>query len=197
MTFCDFDIPATRGESSAHTERNVTHTTVGDIMLNFEHAADEIAAPTTGEAGLVLVEDVAAEPTGATLQEPPVTVAARMLELAAVTADRLVSDARTEADSLVSEAQAHADAIAVAGRDEAERVAAELARTREEQVAELDRERATALAGLAEEQAALEAQIATLRATESDQRNRMRQHLTQHLSMLETTEPEAPAAIAG
>ena len=64
-------------------------------------------------------------------------------------------------------------------------------------MAELDRERAEALDGLAEEKATLESQIASLRAAESDQRHRMRQHLTQHLSMLDASVSASQDAVAG
>lgn len=137
------------------------------------------------------------DPTEQTaVEEPPTSAAARMLELAAVTADQLVADARAEAESLVTRAQATAAEIAESSRSEADRVTAELTRTREEQVADLDRQRATALAGLAEERAALEAQVDTLRQLESDHRDRLRHHLTEQLSMLDSTTAPPLAAVA-
>ena len=152
-------------------------------MLNFEQGLSETATPTPVDDENAPAGDFDTEPTEPdTVQETPTSVAARMLELAAVTADRLVTDAETEAESLVTVAQARADAILEASRNEAGQVAAELARTKEEQAAELDRERATALAELADEKAALEAQIATLRQMESDHRSQMRHHLTEQLS---------------
>ena len=161
-------------------------------MMELERTVDEMDPTTPGEPELVLVEDVPAEAT-----ESPFDAAARMLELASATAERLVGDAEAQAASLVATAQTSAEALADASRDESERVSAELARTREEQVAELERERAEALDGLAEEKVALEAQIASLRAAESDQRHLMRQHLTQHLSMLEASESEPQDVVAG
>jgi len=152
-------------------------------MMSFETALGESATQTPTETSEV--------------QETPTSAAARMLELAAVTADRLVTDAEREAESLVASAQAKAEAITEASREEADQVAADLARTREQQAAELDRERTTALAGLADEKAALEERVASLRQLESDHRNQMRHHLTEHLSLLDTTLPEPPAAIAG
>ena len=101
----------------------------------------------------------------------------------------------TESESLVTDARARADAILESSRKEARRVAAELARSKEQQTAELDRERTTALAGLAEEKAALEARNATLRQMQSDHRRQMRDHLTDQLSLLDATVPEAPTAI--
>jgi len=162
-------------------------------MRDFDRAVHESDTTTTDEAGLGLV-DVHAEPT--THQDTPYSAAARMLELASSTSERLVSDAETEAASLVAAARVTADAITRSSREESDRVAAELAHARQEQSAELDRERATALAGLTDEKAALQAQIDALREAEADQRHRMRQHLTQHLAMLDTTETEPPAVIA-
>jgi cell division septum initiation protein DivIVA len=167
-------------------------------MLSFEHGPSETATPTPVEDRTALVGDADTEPTEPiTVQETPTSAAARMLELAAVTADRLVTDAETEAESLVTVAQARADAILEASRHEADQVAAELARTKEEQAAELDRERATALAGFSDVKAALEAQIATLRQMESDHRSQMRHHLTEQLSLLDATQLEPPAVLAG
>jgi cell division septum initiation protein DivIVA len=167
-------------------------------MLSFEQRLNEIATPTPVEDGNALVGDLDTESTQPiTVQETPTSAAARMLELAALTADRLVTDAETEAESLVNVAQARADAILEASRNEADQVAAELARTKEEQAAELDRERATALAGLSDEKAALEAQIATLRQTESDHRSQIPHHLTEQHSVLDAILPEPPAVFAG
>lgn len=143
-------------------------------MLNVEQSSGEMAVT-------------------ATLEETPWTAATRMLETAAATADRLVHEALSEAESIVTAARARADEITSTSRREAERVAAERARDREEQAARLD----AALVGLAEERAALEVQIATLRASETDQRNRMRDHLTQHLALLDEVPQESPATLTG
>jgi cell division septum initiation protein DivIVA len=164
-------------------------------MLSFEET-DETVTPTLAEDVCARVDDVDTEQTDPiTVHESSTSAAARMLELAAVTADRLVVDAETEAESLVTAARASADAILESSRTEARRGAAELARSKEQQTAELDRERATALAGLAEEKAALEARNATLRQMQSDHRRQMRDHLTDQLSLLDATVPEAPTAI--
>ncbi|QBR93570.1 hypothetical protein [Nocardioides euryhalodurans] len=167
----------------------MTDTTQGDTMLDFDRAVHGTDT-TTDETGLALVDEPATD------QDSPFSAAARMLELASETAERLVSDAEAEAASLLAAARAGADDLAEASRAESEGVAAELARAREEQTADLDRERRTALAGLADEKAALEAQIDALREAEADQRHRMRQHLTQHLAMLDTSDSVPPAVIA-
>ena len=105
-------------------------------------------------------------------QEASPSSAARMFEVAAVTADRLVAEAEKDAESLVATAQATADEIAEASRNERARV--------------LDR--------LAEEKAELEAQIATLREMEAEQRRQMRSHLTEQLALLDATTFEQPTA---
>lgn len=117
----------------------------------------------------------------------------RMLEVAARTADELVANARTEAESLVASAQAAAQQIGEASRDEAATMAAELSRTRAEQVAELESERAAALGQLADEKANLEAEIATLREMEAEQRTHMRRLLNEQLSQLDAAPPGSPA----
>ena len=118
------------------------------------------------------VADVVDLPTTAphTGQEAPPSSAARMLEVAARTADRLVTEAEKDAESLLATAQAAADEIAEASRNERARV--------------LDR--------LAEEKAELEAQIATLREMEAEQRRQMRSHLTEQLALLDATTFEQP-----
>ena len=103
-------------------------------------------------------------------EEAPPSPAARMLEVAAVTADRLVAEAEKDAESLVATAQAAADEIAEASRNE----------------------RALVLDRLAEEKAELEAQIATLRETETEQRRQMRSHLAEQLALLDATTVEQP-----
>jgi len=102
------------------------------------------------------------------------SAAARMLEVAAVTADRLVADAEKEAESVLATAQAAADEIAEAGRNENARV----------------------LGRLADEKAELEAQIATLREMESEQRRQMRSHLNEHLELLDATTLESPTDLS-
>lgn len=167
-------------------------------MLGFEQDPGESTEPTRVDNENVLIGDPDAEQSGpVTVDEPPTSAAARMLELAAVTADRLVTDAEMQAESLVTVAQARADAILEASRNEASQVAAELARTKEEQAAELDHARAAALAQLGDEKAALEAQIATLRQLESDRRRQMRHHLSEQLAILDSTLPEPPDGFAG
>ena len=118
------------------------------------------------------VADVVDLPTTAphTGQEAPSSSAARMLEVAARTADRLVTEAEKDAESLLATAQAAADEIAEASRNE----------------------RAGVLDRLAEEKAELEAQIATLRETETEQRRQMRSHLTEQLALLDATTLEQP-----
>lgn len=102
------------------------------------------------------------------------SASARMLEVAALTADRLVADAEKEAEGLLATAQAAADEIAEASRNE----------------------RALVLDRLAEEKAELEAQIATLREMEAEQRRQMRSHLTDHLALLDATTFEPPTGDA-
>jgi hypothetical protein len=72
-----------------------------------------------------------------------------------------------------------------------------LVATRADQAAGLDRAPATALTELSDEKAALDAQVATLRQMESHHRSQMRHHLTEQLSMLDTTLPEARAVFPG
>ena len=148
------------------------------------------------EGAVGVIDDVEAEPTTSGPEEPALSSAARMLEVAAATAERLVNDAQGEAEALVSAARDRAEALSEAGRHEADQLAAELARAREEQATELDRARATALAGLGEEQAHLEARIATLRDTENHYRSELRDHLTRQLSLLDATRPDPPASVA-
>jgi F0F1-type ATP synthase membrane subunit b/b' len=160
-------------------------------MPSFEQDLSATTTPTPVEDGNALVGNVDTEPADPiTVQEPPASAAARMLELAGVTADRLVIEAEAEAASLVTGAQTKAGAILEASRNEAILAAAELARSKEEQAAELDRERATALGDLRDEKAALEEQIAKLRQAESDHRSLMRHHLTEQLSMLDASLPD-------
>jgi len=145
-------------------------------MLRFEQTPDEAVAPTLVDDRPAPLDDVETAPTEPiTVPESPTGAAARVLEVAAVTADRLVSDAETEAESLVTTARATADEILAASRTEARQVAADLA----------------------EEKAALEAQIATLLQMQSDHRSRLRQYLTEQLSLLDTKVPEPPAVVAG
>jgi cell division septum initiation protein DivIVA len=151
-------------------------------MPSSEHGRTETETdtPTVDNGGVAVADEVETEPSHpATADESPTSRAARMLELAAGTADQLISDAETEAEAIVA-----------TSRNDAARAEAELVRTREEQTAELERERSTALAGLAEEKAALEEQIAQLRRTESDYRDRMRHQLNEQLSLLETSQSE-------
>ncbi|CUR55775.1 hypothetical protein NOCA2300007 [metagenome] len=127
-------------------------------------------------------------------EQAPWGAAARTLELAALTADRLVAEAKEEAESLLLDAKTSAHAIVEASRREADQVTAELARTKEAQAAELDRERSTALAGLSDEKSALEKQVDTLRQLENRHRSHLRNHLTEQLSLLDTTLPGPPTA---
>lgn len=167
-------------------------------MSSFEEAPDATVTPALVEDEHIWLHDAGTHPAEPiTVQESPTSAVARMLELAAGTAEQLVADAEREADSLVTTARARADAILEASRREADQVAAELARSKEQQTAELDRERATAMAGLADEQAALEAQTVTLRQLLSDHRSQIRRHLTEQLALLDATEHEPPAAVAG
>lgn len=134
-------------------------------------------------------EEAAAPPAPRSQGE---TSAARTLEMAARTADQLVADAKAEAEALVNEARANADQTAQASRDEADRAAAELDRARSEQAAELDRERTSVLSGLTDEKAALEAEIASLRQKESEQRNQMRRLLSEQLASIDKMDVEPP-----
>lgn len=165
--------------------------------MTLQHTMDEFAMPGPTGAGSTLSDRMAAVRSESTpVQDTPINSAARLLEMAVETADQLVRDAQTQAESLVTSAEAAAEEIAEASRREADQASVELARSREEQAADLDNERTTALAGLAEERAHLEGQIAALRQTEEELRGRLREHLTQHLALLDGG-LESPVSIAG
>jgi cell division septum initiation protein DivIVA len=124
-------------------------------------------------------------PRSTTVDESPMTVAARMLEVAGLTAERLVSDAEAQAKSLIVSAQAEADAIQQASRTEASQVATDMARAKEQQADDLRRARDAALTDLNAEKAALDTRISELRQVESRFREHLRLHLSEQLSMLD------------
>ena len=139
-------------------------------MPSFE-PPDDNATTTPSHDADALADVVDLPPTAPrTGEEAPPSSAARMLEVAALTADRLVAESEKDAESLRATAQAAADEIAEASRNE----------------------RALVLDRLAEEKAELEAQIATLRETEAEQRRQMRSHLTEQLALLDATTVEQP-----
>jgi cell division septum initiation protein DivIVA len=88
---------------------------------------------------------------------------ARLLEIAAKNADELLTEARAEAEQMTSSAQAEADKIVGEARIEAERVRAETEDARNKATGE----------------------IARLRQTEQEHRDRMKSHLQEMLAKVE------------
>ena len=99
-------------------------------------------------------------PTGAT---SPSESMARLLEIAAKNADELLAEARAEAEKLTSAAQAEADRILGEAKAEAERIRAETEESKNHASGE----------------------IARLRQTEAEHRERMQTHLQEMLAKVE------------
>jgi cell division septum initiation protein DivIVA len=95
--------------------------------------------------------------------ESPTAGAARLLEVAARNAEQLVGEAQAEADRLRAEAKTEAEQILSAARGEAERIRAESEQSRDQ----ANRE------------------IAGLRETEREHRERMQAHLQEMLAKVE------------
>ena len=95
--------------------------------------------------------------------ETSTTGAARLMELAAHNADQLLTEAKAEAERVTSAARAEADRLVGEARMEAERVRAETEKSRGQATQE----------------------IAGLRQTEREHRERMQAHLQEMLAKVE------------
>jgi hypothetical protein len=131
---------------------------VGGVM-NMSSTYEDLVVPTIA----VEPSEAEAEVTTPAAATASSSAAARLLEIAARNADQLLAEAEAEADEMRASARAEADEVLTEARTEAERVRSEL------------------------EQSRIEAndEIAKLRETEQQHRDRMREHLHELMAKVE------------
>ena len=106
--------------------------------------------------------------------ETSTTGAARLMELAAHNADQLLTEAKAEAERVTSEAKAAAERVTSAAQAEADRLVGEARMEAERVRAETEKSRGQATQ-----------EIAGLRQTEREHRERMQAHLQEMLAKVE------------
>ncbi len=174
--------------SELELENTELHLQVEGLMETAAAASSQADAGSEPAAPQSLIVTTSAEASPAVI---------RLVQLATEQAEQVVGDARAEAERLVAEARARGEESEAQARAGAEQLKADTQSRRDEVEAELEARRAEILGSLESDREALAAHVDSLRSFEGDYRQRLRDHLNEHIANLEAArfEPEtAPSA---
>jgi len=129
--------------------------------------------------------DVATDPTSRAPGDNATGGAARLLEVAARNADQLMGEAQAEADRVTAAAKAEAEQVTSAAKADAERVTSAAQAEADRLVGEARMEAERIRAETEKSRNDATQQIAGLRQTEREHRERMQTHLQEMLAKVE------------